>query len=263
MPFQQHQSLRYWTFDAFQDQPVRQAVFTRQGGVSQSDLKGLNLSRSVGDDEANVLRNEELAFEAFGRPLETAADSYLEHGTRHIYATKGKSSRDGHLLYADILLTDRPDVTLFMRFGDCLPILYYDPVHHAVAMAHAGWRGTLLGVANEALAAMEEHFHTNPQDVIAAIGPGICVNHYEVGEEVIAAVQDGFDGKATGLLPQINGKTHFDLFEANRFLLEQAGVGQIEVSGLCTAEHLDDWFSHRVERGNTGRFGALLALEER
>lgn len=261
MPFQQHQSLRYWTFKSLLDQPLKHAVFTRQGGVSTAPFTSLNLSRSVGDNEENVRENEQRIFDALGLDIASAADSFLEHGTKYFHATKPASSRDGQIQYADILLTDNPNVTLFMRYGDCYPILLYDPSRKALGLAHAGWRGTLLGVISEAVAAMEERFRSRPGDLIAAIGPGVCVQHYEVGKEVIQAVRDRFEESSDEFLLSNGAGTHFNLAAANRYLLEQVGVGQIEECQLCTAEHLDDWFSHRAEYGKTGRFGVIMALE--
>jgi YfiH family protein len=163
---------------------------------------------------------------------------------------------------ADIILTDRREVTLVMRFADCVPILLYDPRRQAVALAHAGWRGTVLGTAAAAVEALGAAFGTHPADVVAAIGPAIGPDHYEIGPEVAAQVREAFGEAAERLLPRYGSRFHFDLWEANRLQLLRAGVPaeQIEVAALCTACHLEDWYSHRAERGRTGRFGALLAL---
>jgi hypothetical protein len=263
MSVQQHQSLKYLTFDSLQNQALKHAVFMRKGGVSAEPFSSLNLSRSVGDIDQNVAQNEVLVFDSFKRDISSIADSYLEHGTHAIYAESAYSSRNDQIQYADILLTDNPEVTLFMRFGDCFPILLYDPKKQAIALAHAGWRGTLLGVAAEAVASMEEQFQSNPKDLIAAIGPGICVDHYEVGQEVIRAVQDKFDGNSERFLPEYEKGIHFDIAATNRYLLRKAGVEQIDDCGICTSEHVQDWFSHRAERGKTGRFGVLMALDSK
>jgi YfiH family protein len=162
---------------------------------------------------------------------------------------------------ADIMLTDNPRVTLFMRFADCTPILLYDPKKNAIAIIHAGWLGTVRGAARIAVQAMQERYASNPAHILAAIGPAIGPDHYEIGQDVIAQVRDAFGPDAKSLLKAHGNGIHFDLWKANQTLLEGMGVRQIETMGICTACHPDDWFSHRGEKGKTGRFGALIALQ--
>jgi len=161
---------------------------------------------------------------------------------------------------ADAIITDNPGVTLFMRFADCVPILLYDPSRRAVGIAHAGWQGTLKGVAAETVRSMQSAFGSRPDEILAGIGPSIGPDHYEIGPDVIARVRETFDGDARSLLLADGERTHFDLWAANWLLLERAGVRGVEVAGLCTACHTRDWYSHRAEEGRTGRFGALIAL---
>jgi len=161
---------------------------------------------------------------------------------------------------ADAILTDNPEVTLFMRFADCVPILFFDPVKKVVGLAHAGWRGTVNQIATATVEKMVSVYGCCSEDIEAGIGPSIGPEHYEVGPEVVQQVRENFGPQAAFLLKSRNGSTYFDLWEANRFLLKKAGLMKIEISGLCTACHPQDWFSHRGEQGKTGRFGALIAL---
>ncbi|MCZ7541852.1 MAG: peptidoglycan editing factor PgeF [Anaerolineae bacterium] len=164
------------------------------------------------------------------------------------------------LARADGLVTDRPGLALAMRFADCAPILLYDPAHHALGLAHAGWRGTVLGAGVSALRTMTDAFGTRPQDVQAAIGPSIGPQRYQVGEEVVAAIAEAF-GRTDGLIRRADdGSAYLDLWAANWLALQRAGVTQIEVAGLCTATRTDEFYSHRAERGRTGRFGVIAAL---
>jgi hypothetical protein len=165
------------------------------------------------------------------------------------------------LAAADALMTDRPDTPLAMRFADCTPILIVDPVRGAIGMAHAGWRGTVLGVSANLVRAMVEAYGCRPADMQAGIGPAIGPERYQVGEEVVEAARAYF-GATDGLIRRspADGTAYFDLWAANRLDLERAGVEQIEVAGLCTATRTDLFFSHRAERGRTGRFGAVLSL---
>jgi hypothetical protein len=147
-----------------------------------------------------------------------------------------------------------------MRFADCAPILLYDPARHVAGIAHAGWRGTVSGAAVSALLTMQAAFGSRPADVQAGIGPCIGPDRYQVGAEVVEAVRQVF-GQTEGLIRYAtDGSAYLDLWATNRLALERAGVTQIEVAGICTATHTDEFFSHRAEAGRTGRFGAVVAL---
>jgi len=165
---------------------------------------------------------------------------------------------------ADAILTGSVGVTLFMRFADCVPIFIHDPVQKVVGIVHAGWKGTLDKIVVEAIRVMGEQYRTKVKNVLAGIGPSICPTHYEVGEEVITKTRSAFPGQENAVLHQDGGKYHLDLWQANRILLEHAGVKaeHIQIAGICTAENTGDWYSHRAEKGKTGRFGALFTLRE-
>jgi YfiH family protein len=262
MAYHQSGSIRYFSFDLFQNTGVVQAVFTRRGGVSPEPWDSLNVGLTVGDDPQHVIRNRELAFAAVRRAPETLSDSWLVHGHDAVIYDQPRPAGQKTPPKADIILTDNSEVTLFMRYADCVPIVLVDPVRRAIALAHAGWAGTVQHAAGHAVRAMQERYGSRPQDLLAGIGPAIGPERYEIGPEVVRAVHDAFGSQAEELLPRFGASTHLDLWAANRLTLAWAGVEQIEVSGLCTAEHNQDWYSHRSEDGRTGRFGVLLALEE-
>jgi polyphenol oxidase len=259
MPFCQDNGIRYYRFDLF-PRAVVQAVFTRRGGVSPEPWDSLNVGGTVGDERERVLENRTRSFAAIGRSMESLFDVWQVHSADAVFAEAPRAPDVDHRK-ADIIFTDRPGVTLYMRFADCVPILLHDPNKEAVGIAHAGWLGTLRGTCSAAVQAMVQHYGSRPEDIHAAIGPSIGVDHYEVGPDVVARVQEVFGANAGTLIETHSGKTHLDLWAANRMQLEQAGVRNIEVAGLCTACHLEDWYSHRAEKGKTGRFGALIALE--
>jgi YfiH family protein len=167
----------------------------------------------------------------------------------------------------DALVTAATGVFLNMRFADCAPILLHDPVRKAVGLAHAGWRGTVKNVAGATVQAMVNDLGCMPHNITAVIGPAIGPCCYQVGEDVIQAVQAALPhpsvGKATPLFSRRNGHyAYFDLWEANSRQLAGAGVGQVIVSELCTACRTDQFFSHRAERGKTGRFGVVIGYRE-
>ncbi len=132
-----------------------------------------------------------------------------------------------------------------------------------VGIAHAGWQGTVKRVVTATVEKMTTVYGSSPTDIRAGIGPSIAAHHYQVGADVVQQVRETFGVlDAAALLTSQNGAMHFDLWEANHLLLQQAGVKMVEISGLCTACHPKDWFSHRGEKGKTGRFGALIALSQ-
>ena len=259
MPFQHKNGIRYFTFENLAG--LSHAVFTRQGGVSPAPWDSLNVGGSVGDDILHVRENRIRSFSALGRDPASIHDVWLVHGTDVIHAD---APRDLTLKppQADIITTDNPNVTLFMRYADCTPLLFHDSKKGVVALAHAGWLGTVRGVAKATLTALRHRYGTDPRDVRAAIGPAIGPDHYEVGADVAEQFRAAFNRRAESLLEPRGreAKYYLNLWEANRLQLEAAGVENIEVAGICTACHLDDWFSHRAEKGKTGRFGALIGL---
>lgn len=261
MAFQNSGDIRYFTFDLFQGYPIIHGLYTRHGGVSPAPFASLNHGGTVGDARPNVVENRRRVFAAMNRPVESIYDVWQVHGTR-VICTNSPRPLDAEHVKADAILTNVPEVTLFMRFADCVPVMLYDPVHQVVGIAHAGWRGTVDQIAAVTVERMCEVYGTRPADVLAGIGPSICVDHYEVGPEVIAAARESFGSEAERVIVRRNGATHLDLWEANRLVLERSGVRQIEIAELCTACHLEDWYSHRGENGKTGRFGALICLNQ-
>ena len=259
MPFQSNGEIRYYVFDSF-GAGVTQAVFTRQGGVSPAPWVSLNVGGTVGDDPQRVRENRSRAFSVLGRDPATIYDVWQVHGTDVVIADAPRPPETPYR-QADAILTDRTGITLFMRFADCVPILLYDPLRKVIGMAHAGWMGTVKGAVRVAIEAMQLHYGTNPADILAAIGPSIGPDHYEIGPDVVVRVQQAFGRDTSGALMGEDGQMHLDLWRANRLLLEQAGVTHIEIAGLCTACAVGDWYSHRAENGRTGRFGAMLALQ--
>ncbi len=259
MPFQSSAGIRYYQFDSL-GQGLTQAVFTRQGGCSPHPWTALNLGGTVGDDPARVRENRNRALLALNRKPESVYDVWQVHGVNVAIADSPRPPEAPHL-QADTILTNTPGVTLLMRFADCVPIFLHDPVCKVVGITHAGWMGTVRGTARLAVEAMQACYGSMPADILAGIGPSIGPDHYEVGPDVITQVRQVFGQNAAGLLADHAGATHFDLWAANRLILQEAGVRQIQLAGVCTACHLEDWYSHRAERGQTGRFGAIIALD--
>ncbi|MCC6803404.1 MAG: peptidoglycan editing factor PgeF [Anaerolineae bacterium] len=253
-----HDRLVYYQFEMWRG--VTHGVFTRKGGDSVAPFASLNLGGNVGDDPRAVRANHERMYASLGIDEGGVCSVWQVHSADVIIANAPVGGRRW-LARADAMMTDRAGITLSMRFADCVPILFRDPVRDVIAMAHAGWRGTVQGIGAETVRAMTATYGSRPADIEAGIGPSIGPEHYQVGEEVVDAVRAHF-GATDGLIRRdpADGSAYLDLWAANRRDLERAGVGQIEIAGISTADHTDEFFSHRAEQGRTGRFGAVLSL---
>jgi hypothetical protein len=163
----------------------------------------------------------------------------------------------------DALITGEPGLFVCVQTADCVPVLLFDPVKKVVAAVHAGWKGTISKIAGKTVAKMTESFGCNPADIIAGIGPSIHMHAYEVGPEVVEAVEANFSNSPALLKPSMNaGHAYFDLWEANQSILQEAGIQEenIEVIGLCSFEHTDLFFSARREGSETGRMVSGIKL---
>ncbi|MEN6482150.1 MAG: peptidoglycan editing factor PgeF [Anaerolineaceae bacterium] len=252
--------LEYYTFDSFPSTDLIHGVFTRKGGVSPAPFVSLNLGGSIGDSQENVIENRKRIFNVFNKDVESIFDVWQVHGNTVIYADQPRPLDSLHEK-ADAIITDSPKVTLFMRFADCVPIFLYDPQNKAVGLVHAGWKGTVNKIVQDSVVAMKNRFGTEPKHLLAAIGPSIGPDHYQIGRDVIKQVKRTFDQNDSVLFKGKDGKIFLDLWEANRVLLLACGVQDIEVAKICTACDTQGWYSHRKENGLTGRFGAIIALK--
>lgn len=259
MGFVENKGLRYYTFDTLNAHPVLHGIFTRRGGISPAPWASLNLGGTVGDAREHVVENRRRIFGALDLPVESLHDVWQVHGVRVVTALAPRPLDQEHE-QADAIITANPEVTLFMRFADCVPVLLYDPRQQVIGMVHAGWMGTVKKIAAATVSEMQRRFGCEASDILAGIGPSIGPEQYEIGKDVEAQVRWSFPEAAGELLLDRQGKVHLDLWEANRRALMDVGVKQIEKAQISTAVHTEDWYSHRAEKGRTGRFGALLAL---
>lgn len=254
--------LVYYQFESLRPLTgVTHGVFTRRGGESPPPFDSLNVGSTVGDDAANVLANRRRVAEVLGVAEAATRSTWQVHGADVIVARRDDPPANPPRK-ADGIITADAGVPLIMRFADCAPLLFFDPVRRVIGLAHAGWRGTLAGVGPATVRAMADHFGSRPWDIIAGIGPAIGPCCYEVGDEVVAQVRQTFPHSPKLLIPPVNGHRgpHFDLWAANEQALRSAGVQQVETARLCTACQSYEFFSHRAEAGRTGRFAALIAL---
>ena len=250
--------LAWYRFDGWPQ--LRHGIFTRKGGCSPPPWESLNTGGNIGDDPRRVRRNHERIFDALAVNERRACTVWQVHSADIVLA-QGPVPNRRWLAKADGMLTAEPDTPLVMRFADCVPLLFYDPGRRVIGMAHAGWRGTVQDIAGRMVGLMVDAWGCRPVDIEAGIGPSIGPDCYQVGEEVVEAVERCC-GTTRGLLKRdpVDGSAWLDLWACNRLLLERAGVVRIELAGICTACHLDEFYSHRAEAGRTGRFCAVMTL---
>jgi len=233
--------------------------FTRKGGVSPTPFDSLNLSVSTGDAKHNVVENRDRIFDAIDRPVSSVYDVWQIHSDRVVCTNEPKV--DGQdLEKADAIFSSNPDVTLLMRFADCVPILIYDPIKKVVGIIHAGWQGTINQIARKSVETITHRYGCVPGDIHAVIGPSIGPEQYEVRENVYLFANNLFPENDKIIL-QKNGKKFLNLWEANEELLKRSGVRHITQTHVCTACDTGRWYSHRAEAGKTGRFAAVICLK--
>ena len=244
---------------------VAHGFSTRLGGVSEGMWASLNLGVNRGDDPDHVRENYRRFFAANGGSGERLAVTNQVHGAavRTITTADVHTDPYGKAGYeADGLMTDLPGVALMVYVSDCIPILFYDPVRRCAAAVHAGWRGTAAGIATAAVDRMKNVYGSQPSDILAAIGPGICDHCFETHEDVPNAMTAAM---GTGVLRHIkikeNGKFAVDLKAINVMRLEQAGLeaDHIAVCAACPSCEPDKFWSHR--RLGTGRGSMAAAIQ--
>ena len=232
---------------------------TRAGGVSVAPFDTLNLGTTTRDEAACVEENRRRMSAAFGHAL--GASIRLEHGCRVVRVDAGESVADKPC--ADAVITCARHLPVAIYYADCVPVILVDPRRRALALVHAGWRGTMVEVSVRAVEAMQEAFGTDPADLLGGIGSSIGPCCFEVGPDVKDVVCARFPQWQESLVSVDKDlNTRVDLWNLNLLQLEHAGVPRrnIAISRLCTACRDDLFFSYRRDRGQTGRLAMLAVL---
>lgn len=253
---------------AFEGLPVEAFVTARSGGASAGPYESLNLSFSVGDDPRAVLENRRRVAAAIGADPGDFVFSRQVHGAGVRVVTAddrgtGAFAVDQSAPEADALVTADPSVVLAILAADCVPIVLYDPVAHVLACVHSGWRGTVARVSEAAVAAMRT-LGASPENVVAGIGPAIGAERYQVGAEVVSAVEGGF-GAGTVIRPDGTGRWLLDLAAANRMALREARLADGNVHATPHVTGDGKFFSDRAVRpcGRLALVARLRTREER
>lgn len=241
-------------------QIINHFVTTRHGGKTSKEFN-LNLEKTSSNEY--VLENRKTLANAMGLSLNDFVFPFQVHGvnTPRVYNSdrgRGSLRADDSFMDTDGFMTNEQRLCLIAFSADCVPIIFFDPINKAIAVAHAGWKGTVLRIPAFVVERMSREFSSNPDELIVGIGPsgGPCC--YEVGDDVISEVEKSFDLKK--VIKNIDGKTIFDMWAANTITLTESGVSSknIEVSGICTISQNDIFFSAR--KGDAERFVAGIYL---
>jgi polyphenol oxidase len=270
------ESVEFLTFDSLSCfDNVTCFVTTRRGGLSEGALEGLNLGMRCGDDPDIVIDNRSQLSLITGAFPDLLTFGNQVHGTNVRRLTGdliGSGALDPETAIADTdaLVTDLHDVPLVVLVADCAVVAMFDPEKKAVGLAHAGWRGTVAGIAAATVQKMAEEFGSSPGDIVAGIGPSIGPCCFEVGDEVAERFAEAFPDAQKRVVQSGRGTARVDLWNANRLQLSGAGLldKNIETADLCTSCRTDLFYSHRkeastAEGGRSGRFAGVIMLNDR
>ena len=242
---------------------VKHAFSTRVGGVSEGVYSSMNLSYTLGDEEVRVREN----FRRMANAIGVGEEDFIKSAQTHTTNVHQVTADNRYEVLQDIdgLITDVPGLCLVTSYADCVPLYFVDPVHKAIGLSHSGWRGTVGKIGQKTLEMMHEVYGTEAKDVIAAIGPSICQDCYEVSGDVIEHFKWAFDEAYWSELFYETGnkKYQLNLWKANERILLEAGIlpEHLAVTNVCTKCNSELLFSHRASQGKRGSLAAFLALK--
>lgn len=261
--------VEYLVFPQLEQTGIVNHLFTtRLGGVSEGIYSSMNLSYTRGDSSDAVDEN----YRRIAAVLNTQVSRFVCSDQTHTTNIRMVSQTDcgkGVIKlkdYHDIdgLITNEKNIVLSTFYADCVPLYFVDPVNKAIGLSHSGWKGTVNRMAQATIRAMSDAYHSKPEDMVAAIGPSICKDCYEVGEEVAQEFLYAFPKHRDEIVykSSLPGKYQLDLWRANYIQLVQAGIREenIAITDLCTCCNPDYLFSHRASKGKRGNMGAFLML---
>lgn len=249
---------------------VHHGFSTRLGGVSSGEFAAMNFNLNRGDDPCNVEENFRRFCGAIGCNWDKAIMTHQTH-TVNVRTVTDDMLAEGRTLmekkpFTDVdgLITDVPEAVLITSFADCVPLYFLDPVRHVIGLSHSGWRGTVNRMGAVTIERMKKVYGCKPEDILACVGPSICRNCYEVGQEVAEEFQASFPEAESNVILQKNtsGRYQLDLWKANELILMHAGIlkEHMAVTNVCTCCNHELLFSHRYTKGKRGNLCAFLSL---
>ena len=267
--------VEYLTYSRLENIPfIKHAFSTKEGGVSEGIFSTMNLSFTRGDDIDKVKENYRRFFDAVGFALNNMVMSDQIHETDIMKIDEKKINEineesegieDRVCKNIDGLITDLLNVPLVTFYADCVPLYFVDTVNKAIGLSHSGWRGTVKGMGIKTVEAMVREYGSNPENIVAVVGPSICQECYEVSKDVVDELHKEYDDKfdvSSIYYEKENGKMQLNLWEANRQILLLAGLKSenIVISNVCTSCHSDLLFSHRKTNGKRGNLIAVMEI---
>lgn len=248
---------------------VRHGFSTRLGGVSEGYYASMNLSFDRGDRKEAVAENFRRIGEALGVRCEDMVLSRQTHTTNVRIVTdadRGKGiTRERDYTDVDGLVTNVPGICLVTSYADCVPLFFVDPVKKVIGLSHSGWRGTVGKISRKTVELMHERFGSDPADILAAVGPSVCMDCYEVSSDVIEKFKEAFPENCWEQLfyEKPDGKYQLDLWKANELIFLESGIlpEHIAVTNVCTHCNSDILYSHRAAGDKRGNLCAFLALK--
>ena len=261
-------NIQFLSLQDWLNEGVNAAFSTRHGGVSGGVYSSLNMGLHVDDRNELVLENRKRFLSVFDAQLDNAVCCQQVHGNVVTRVERKDQGRGAHELAAaipnsDAMITNARGVYLLSFYADCVPVYLYDPVNRAIGIAHCGWKGTMGRIALHTLTALQKEYGTSAQDVQVFIGPGIGPCCFQIQSDLAAKVNAEFPSLHDIIIYDNTRFYSWNLQETNRQLLIEGGVKAAHISTceLCTACHTEIFYSHRREKGETGRMGALIGLE--
>ena len=248
---------------------IKHGFSTRLGGVSEGHFSSLNLG-FLRNDKTELVRSN---FEKIGEAMDILVSNMVfsnQTHTNNVIVVDENDKGNGIITpqkFVDVdgLVTNVPNVCLVTFYADCVPLYFVDSVNKVIGLSHSGWRGTTLKIAKETVDLMKNRYNTNPKNIMAAIGPSICQDCYEVSEDVIKDFCQNFCQNLWSELyyKKDKDKYHLNLWKANKLILMEAGVSakNIIVGNLCTMCNSNLLYSHRAAGEKRGSLAAFLMID--
>ncbi len=256
--------VEYYTIDSFSDTGlVKHCFSTRRGGVSGGVYESMNLRQHCDDSKENIEKNFEILCSAIGIDKEDLVLSKQVHEDKIMNVGRGDRGngiwKENKFKSADGLITDEPGVALVTFYADCVPLYFLDPKKKVIASVHSGWKGTVKRIGQKTVEKFAADYKSNPEDIIAAIGPSIQVCHFEVGRDVAEIFEKNFKSQ---VVEERGEKVFVNLQKAVAEQLLESGIRSENItdSKICTYCNWEMLFSHRKTGGRRGNLAAVSEL---
>ena len=240
---------------------LEHAFTTRLGGQSQEPMSNFNLGRHIDDEQVrqDAMKNRQALCLALNADSERLVVPGQVHSATVVACAE--PPENGALKNVDAVATNTLNLPVLLHFADCVPVILFDPVEKAIAVIHAGWRGTAAQIAKNGVCELVDKFGVKPANIKAAIGPAISSCCYPTSVEAAGQLSQTVSDASSLILAQPGDQPRPDLKAINAMQLLESGVGEVDVTDLCTACLPELFYSHRQSGGKTGRQGAIAMLK--